>query len=86
MRRRIPSTAALVAFESAARHQSFTKAADELVLTQSAICRQIALWVSTSSSAALVKLWWRAADSKATKAAVLGILRRIYAMTSLANE
>lgn len=42
MRRRIPSTAALVAFESAARHQSFTKAADELVLTQSAICRQIA--------------------------------------------
>jgi DNA-binding transcriptional LysR family regulator len=41
MRRKIPSTAALVAFESAARHQSFTKAADELSLTQSAICRQI---------------------------------------------
>lgn len=42
MRRKIPSTAALVAFESAARHQSFTKAAEELALTQSAICRQIA--------------------------------------------
>jgi DNA-binding transcriptional LysR family regulator len=42
MRRKIPSTAALVAFESAARHQSFTRAADELALTQSAICRQIA--------------------------------------------
>ncbi|MBD2836824.1 LysR family transcriptional regulator [Pseudomonas sp. JM0905a] len=42
MRRKIPSTAALIAFESAARHQSFTKAADELALTQSAICRQIA--------------------------------------------
>jgi DNA-binding transcriptional LysR family regulator len=42
MRRKIPSTAALVAFESAARHQSFTKAAEELSLTQSAICRQIA--------------------------------------------
>ena len=42
MRRKIPSTAALVAFESAARHQSFTKAADELALTQSAVCRQIA--------------------------------------------
>ncbi|VXC86812.1 Transcriptional regulator, LysR family [Pseudomonas sp. 8Z] len=41
MRRKIPSTAALIAFESAARHQSFTKAADELNLTQSAICRQI---------------------------------------------
>ncbi|SDT12925.1 LysR family transcriptional regulator [Pseudomonas oryzae] len=42
MRRKIPSTAALVAFESAARHQSFTKAAEELALTQSAVCRQIA--------------------------------------------
>ena len=41
MRRKIPSTAALIAFEAAARHQSFTRAADELALTQSAICRQI---------------------------------------------
>ena len=42
MRRKIPSTGMLVAFEAAARHQSFTKAAQELFLTQSAICRQIA--------------------------------------------
>lgn len=42
MRRKIPSTGTLMAFESAARHQSFTKAADELVVTQSAVCRQIA--------------------------------------------
>lgn len=42
MRRRIPSTGALMAFEAAARHESFTKAALELSLTQSAICRQIA--------------------------------------------
>jgi LysR family glycine cleavage system transcriptional activator len=42
MRRKIPSTLALSAFEAAARHQSFTKAADELAVTQSAICRQIA--------------------------------------------
>ncbi|PHN22687.1 LysR family transcriptional regulator [Pseudomonas sp. ICMP 561] len=41
MRRKIPSTAALVSFEAAARHESFTKAAEELSLTQSAICRQI---------------------------------------------
>ena len=41
MRRKIPSTTALISFEAAARHQSFTKAADELNLTQSAICRQI---------------------------------------------
>ena len=33
---------ALVAFESAARHQSFTRSADELALTPSAIGRQIA--------------------------------------------
>jgi DNA-binding transcriptional LysR family regulator len=42
MRRKIPSTVALTAFESAARHQSFTKAAEELSVTQSAVCRQIA--------------------------------------------
>ena len=42
MRRKIPSTASLAAFEAAARHQSFTLAADELAVTQSAVCRQIA--------------------------------------------
>jgi len=42
MRRKIPSTAALVAFEAAARHQSFTRAAEELALTQGAVCRQVA--------------------------------------------
>jgi DNA-binding transcriptional LysR family regulator len=34
--------AQLEAFEASARHLSFTKAADELALTQSAISRQIA--------------------------------------------
>ncbi|MEL0169742.1 MAG: LysR family transcriptional regulator [Pseudomonadaceae bacterium] len=42
MRRKIPPTQALVCFESSARHESFTKAAEELSLTQSAVCRQIA--------------------------------------------
>ena len=42
MRRKLPSTGALEAFEAAARHQSFTKAAQELAVTQSAVCRQIA--------------------------------------------
>jgi DNA-binding transcriptional LysR family regulator len=41
MRRKIPGTDILIAFETAARHQSFTRAAEELVLTQSAVCRQI---------------------------------------------
>ncbi|AZP13933.1 LysR family transcriptional regulator [Undibacterium parvum] len=42
MRRKIPNTWTLMAFEAAARHQSFTKAASELALTQSAVCRQVA--------------------------------------------
>ncbi|WP_037990304.1 LysR family transcriptional regulator [Tepidiphilus margaritifer] len=41
MRKKIPSTMALTAFEAAARHESFTRAAEELALTQSAVCRQI---------------------------------------------
>jgi len=42
VRRKIPPTQALICFESAARHESFTRAAEELALTQSAVCRQIA--------------------------------------------
>ena len=42
MRRKLPSTTALAFFEAAARHQSYTKAAEELTVTQSAVCRQIA--------------------------------------------
>ena len=41
MRRALPSTQALMCFESAARHESYTKAAQELALTQSAVSRQI---------------------------------------------
>ncbi len=47
MRRKIPGTELLIAFETAARHQSFTRAAEELSLTQSAVCRQIAALEST---------------------------------------
>lgn len=42
MRRKLPSTQALVCFEASARHESFTKAAQELALTQSAVYRQAA--------------------------------------------
>ena len=41
MRRKIPSIQALACFESAARHESYTRAAQELSLTQSAVSRQI---------------------------------------------
>lgn len=40
-RRYLPSHAVLRSFESAARHESFTLAAEELHLTQSAISRQV---------------------------------------------
>ncbi len=43
MSRQLPSLNAIRAFESAARHLSFTKAAEELRVTQGAISRQIAL-------------------------------------------
>lgn len=41
-RRRLPGTTALAVFEAAARHESFTRAAEELAMTQSAVCRQVA--------------------------------------------
>lgn len=42
MRRKIPSLQALACFDAAARHQSYTRAAQELALTQSAVSRQLA--------------------------------------------
>jgi LysR family transcriptional regulator, glycine cleavage system transcriptional activator len=42
-KRKLPPLGSLQGFEAAARHLSFTKAADELHLTQSAVSRQISL-------------------------------------------
>lgn len=41
MARRLPPLNALRAFEAAARHLSFTRAADELFVTQAAISHQV---------------------------------------------
>jgi LysR family glycine cleavage system transcriptional activator len=41
MPRRLPSLNALKAFEAAARHESFTRAADELCVTQGAVSHQV---------------------------------------------
>lgn len=41
MRRKIPSLQALACFDAAARHQSYTRAAQELALTQGAVSRQL---------------------------------------------
>jgi DNA-binding transcriptional LysR family regulator len=42
MPRKIPSLQALSCFDAAARHESYTRAANELALTQGAVSRQIA--------------------------------------------
>lgn len=42
MRRRIPPLDTLLCFDAAARHESYTRAARELALTQSAVSRRIA--------------------------------------------
>lgn len=41
MRRKIPPLQTLVCFDAAARHESYTRAAQELALTQSAVSRQV---------------------------------------------
>jgi LysR family glycine cleavage system transcriptional activator len=41
MRRKIPTIQALACFDAAARHQSYTRAAQELALTQGAVSRQL---------------------------------------------
>ena len=41
MPRRLPSLNGLKAFEAAARHESFTRAAEELCVTQGAISHQV---------------------------------------------
>ena len=73
MRRRIPSTAALSAFEAAARHESFTRAANELHMTQSAVCRQI----TTLESSLGVELFRRTRRGVKLTAAGLAYGRRV---------
>src|SRR6516162_5980360 len=41
MQRRLPPLNALKAFEAAARHESFTRAAEELCVTQGAVSHQV---------------------------------------------
>ena len=60
MRRRLPPLNSLRAFESAARQLSFTKAADELAVTQSAVSHQVAAleeWAGVPFSSARAAPW-----------------------------
>jgi LysR family transcriptional regulator, glycine cleavage system transcriptional activator len=55
MPRRLPSLNALKAFEAAARHESFTRAAQELCVTQGAVSQQ----VKALEDELGVRLFWR---------------------------
>ena len=86
--RKLPPLNAVRTFEAAARHVSFTKAADELNVTHGAVSRQVALleeWFG-------VKLFRRAPSQLALTEAgqtyyreVTAILDRL-AMTSIGNS
>jgi LysR family glycine cleavage system transcriptional activator len=74
MRRRLPSLNALKAFEAAARQQSFTRAAQELCVTQGAVSQQ----VKALEDELGIRLFWRDRQRLAlTEAgkAYLGVVR-----------
>lgn len=71
----LPSIDALMAFESAARHQSFTRAAAELNLTQGAISRQIRLLEDRLGSHLFQRVRQRVILSDAGRAYLLEVRR-----------
>jgi DNA-binding transcriptional LysR family regulator len=77
----LPPLDQLEAFEAAARHLSFTKAADELALTQSAVSRQIAA-VEAHYGAPLFRRLHRALllteDGQTLQRAVADVLARLH--------
>jgi hypothetical protein len=64
---KIPSMGALLAFEAAARHESFTHAARELFLTESAVSRQIATLEGNLGVRLFVRVKQRVVLTKAGK-------------------
>jgi LysR family glycine cleavage system transcriptional activator len=71
----LPSVDALVAFESAARHQSFTRAAAELNLTQGAISRQIRVLEDRLGSSLFQRVRQRVVLTDAGRAYLLDVRR-----------
>ena len=67
----LPPLELLVAFESAARHLSFTRAGDEIALTQSAVSRQVLRRSRSASASPLFRRLHRALALTEDGAAVL---------------
>ena len=78
----LPSVDALVAFESAARHQSFTRAAAELNLTQGAISRQIRLLEDRLGSSLFQRVRQRVILTDAGRAYLLEVRRLLDGLES----
>ena len=78
----LPSIQALVAFESAARHQNFTRAADELYLTQGAISRQIRVLEDRLGSSLFQRLRQRVILTAAGRAYLLEVRRLLKGLES----
>lgn len=83
--RRYPSTTALQCFETAARHLSFTNAAQEMHMTQSAISKQVAQLEEMLNLSLFYRTPHRISLTPAGKTyylEVLGILKHIEAATT----
>jgi len=78
----LPSIDALTAFESAARHQSFTRAAAELNLTQGAISRQIRLLEDRLGSSLFQRVRQRVILTDAGRAYLLEVRRILNGLES----
>jgi LysR family glycine cleavage system transcriptional activator len=81
----LPSFDALAAFETAARHESFTRAADELHVTQGAISRQIRVLEDRLGVLLFERVRRRVVLSEAGRAYLLDV-RRILSHLESATE
>ncbi|MGF6701924.1 DNA-binding transcriptional LysR family regulator [Paraburkholderia sp. MM5496-R1] len=82
---KIPNMGALLAFEAAARHQSFTHAARELFLTESAVSRQINTLESNLGVRLFVRVKQRVVLTRAGKVYSAQV-RRSLSNTSIATR
>lgn len=83
--RYLPSIAAMQCFEAAARHLSFTRAADELSLTQSAVSKQVAQ-LESFLSRKLFRRVRRALCLTPEGAIYIGEVRKILAQLEMSSQ
>jgi LysR family glycine cleavage system transcriptional activator len=85
-KRRIPPLLAIRAFEAAARHLSFTAAAEELAVTQGAVSRQVRLLESYLQCRLFVRLTRRIELTEAGKEFFAGVQRALAELESATEK